>query len=107
MRYAPQNQRTVKIELNYFDGEFSIKNADFSKVQPFCHADVVVNCDHALSSTGGILERKVELFLSDTLSSMGVKAKWDKSLEWHQLRQREGHNLPNISKFGMGIDFYF
>ena len=45
----------MKIELNYFDEKFSIKDADFSKVLPFSHADVVVNCDQTLSSTGGLL----------------------------------------------------
>ncbi len=95
----------MKIELNYFDEEFSIKDADFSKIQPFGHADVVVNCDQALSSTGGILERKVGLFLSDAISPLGVKAKWDKTSEWHQLQQREDNSLPRINKLGMGIDF--
>lgn len=95
----------MKIELNYFDEEFCVKDADFSMVQPFSHADVVVNCDQALSSTGGILERKVEQFLSDAVLPFGVKAKWDKSSEWNQLRQREGNNPPRISKLGMGIDF--
>jgi len=95
----------MKIELNYFDEEFIIKDADFSKVLPFSHADVVVNCDQALSSTGGILERKVEQFLSKAVLPSGVKAKWDKSSEWNQLQQREGNVPPRISKLGMGIDF--
>lgn len=93
------------IELNYFDEVFSIKDADFSKVQPFSHADVVVNCNQPLSSTGGMLERKVAKFLSDTVSPMGVKAKWDKASEWHQLQQRESNEAPRISKLGMGMDF--
>lgn len=95
----------MKIGLNYFDEEFSIKYADFSKNQPFGHADVVVNCDQALSSTGGILERKVELFLSDAISPLGVQAKWDKTSEWHQLQPREDNSLPRINKLRMGIDF--
>lgn len=95
----------MKIELNYFDEKFSVKDADFSKIQRFGHADVVVNCDQALSSTGGILERKVEQFLSDAVIPFGVKTKWDKSSEWHQLQQRKGNNPPRISKLGMGMDF--
>ena len=95
----------MKIELNYFDEKFSIKDADFSKVQPFGHADVVVNCDQVLSSTGGVLERKVEQFLSNEVLPLGVKAKWDKSSEWHQLQQKAGNNPPRISKLGMGLDF--
>lgn len=95
----------MKIELNYFDEKFSIKDADFAKVQPFSHADVVVNCDQALSSTGGILERKVEQFLSGELMPLGIKVKWDKSSEWYQLQQREYNNPPCISKLGMGLDF--
>lgn len=100
-----KNHIKMKMELYYFDEEFSIKDADFSKIQPFSHADVVVNCDQALSSTRGILERKVEQFLSDKFSSVGVQAKWDKASEWHQLQQREGNNPPRINKLGMGIDF--
>ena len=101
-----KNEFIMKIELNYFDEEFSIKDADFSKVQPFGHADVVVNCDQTLSSTGGILERKVESFISEALSPRGIKAKWDKSSEeWYQPQQREHSDPPRISKFGMGIDF--
>lgn len=103
----PHKKKIMKIILNYFDEEFSIKDADFSKIQPFSHADVVVNCDQALSSTGGILERKVEKFLSDVISPMGVKAKWDKSSEWHQFQQREGYYPPRINKLGMGIDVVF
>ena len=97
----------MKIELNYFDGEFSVKDADFSKIQPFSHTDVVVYCDQALSSTGGLLERKVGKFLSDVLLPMGIKAKWDKSSEWYQLQlqQSKGNEPPNIIKLGMGIDF--
>ena len=95
----------MKIELNYFDEEFSIKDADFSKVLPFSHANVVVNCDQTLSSIRGLLERKVEKFLSNVVSPMGLKAKWDKSSEWYQPQQREGNNPPRISKLGMGVDF--
>ena len=95
----------MKIEINYFDEEFSVKKADFSKVQPFGHADVVVNCDQALSRIGGILEGEVEHFLSDTISSMGIKAKWDKASEWYRLQQSEGKEPPRINKIGMGIDF--
>lgn len=95
----------MKIIINYFDEKFSIKYADFSKIQPFSHADVVVNCDQTLSDTGGILERKVEQFLSDTVLPFGITAKWDKSSEWNHLQQRVGNNLPRISKLGMGIDF--
>lgn len=95
----------MKIELNYFDDQFSIKNADFSQIQPFSHSDVIVNCDQPLSDTSGILERKVEQFLSDTVSSMGIKAKWDKASEWHQLQQRDGNNPPRISRLGMRMNF--
>ena len=95
----------MKIELNYFDDQFSIKNADFSKIQPFSHSDVIVNCDQPLSDTRGILERKVEQFLSDTVSSMGIKAKWDKASEWHQLQQGDRNNPPRISRLGMGMNF--
>ena len=95
----------MKIELNYFDEKFSIKDVDFSKVLPFSHADVVVNCDQTLSSTGGLLERKVEKFLSDAVIPLGIKAKWDKSSEWYQSQQREDNNPPRISKLGMGMDF--
>lgn len=93
------------IKINYFDENFSIKEADFSKLQPYSHADVIVNCDQPLSSTSGILEHKVERFLSSILSSKGIKAKWDKSSEWYQSQQREGNNPPRISKLGMGINF--
>lgn len=97
----------MKIELNYFDGEFCIKDADLQKVQPFSHADVVVNCDQPLSSTGGILEREVEKFISEEFSPMGIKAKWDKSSgEWHQPQPREHNAPPRISKLGFGMDFY-
>lgn len=95
----------MRIELNYFDEKFSIKSADFSKVQPISHADVVVNCDQSLSNSGGILERKVEKFLSDAVSPIGLKAKWDKLSEWQQFQQRGGNNPPRISKLGLGIDF--
>ena len=95
----------MKIELNYFDEKFSIKDVDFSKVLPFSQADVVVNCDQTLSSTGGLLERKVEKFLSDAVIPLGIKAKWDKSSEWYQSQQREDNNPPRISKLGMGMDF--
>lgn len=95
----------MKIELDYFDDQFSIKNADFSKIQPFSHSDVIVNCDQPLSDTSGILERKVERFLSDTVSSMRLKAKWDEASEWHQLQQRDENNPPRISKLGMGMNF--
>lgn len=95
----------MKIELNYFDEVFSIKDADFSNVQPFSHANVVVNCSQPLSSTGGMLEHKVEKFLSETLVPFGIKAKWDKASEWHQLQQRESKESPRISKFGMEMDF--
>lgn len=95
----------MKIELNYFDEEFSIKDADFSKVLPFSHADVVVNCDQTLSSIGGLLERKVEKFLSDGVIPLGIKAKWDKSSEWYQSQQREDNNPPRINKLGIGMDF--
>ena len=97
----------MKIELNYFEGVFCIKEADLQKVQPFSHADVVVNCDQPLSNTGGILERKVEKFISETLSPMGIKAKWDKSFgEWHQPQQREHNAPPRICKLGLGMFFY-
>lgn len=106
LRYAPQKiKRKMKIKLNYFDDQFSITNADFSKIQPFSHADVVVNCDQTLSSTGGELERKVEHYLSNVFSSIGVKAKWDKETEWYQLQQRERNNSPRINKLRLGIDF--
>lgn len=95
----------MSIEINYFDEKFCIKDADFSRVQPFGHADVIVNCNQPLSSTGGIIERKVEQFLSNVVLQFGVKAKWDKSSEWYQLRQREGINPPHISKLRMGINF--
>lgn len=95
----------MKIELNYFNEEFSVKDADFLKVQPFSHVDVDVNCNQPLSSTGGILERKVEQFLSNAVKPMGIKAKWDESSEWYELQQREGNNLPRISKLRMGMDF--
>lgn len=95
----------MKIELNYFDDQFCIKNADFSQIQPFSHADVIVNCDLPLSDTSGILERKVEQFLSDTVSSMGIKVNWDKASGWHQLQQRDGNNPPRISRLGMGMNF--
>ncbi len=95
----------MKIELNYFDDQFSIKNVDSFKIQPFSHADVVVNCDQTLSSTGGELERKVEHYLSNVFSSIGVKAKWDKELEWYQLQQRERNKFPRINKLKLGIDF--
>jgi hypothetical protein len=96
----------MKIELNYYSGTFSVKKADFSKIQPFSHADVVVNCNQPLANSRGILERKVEIFLSEVLSPIGVRAKWDKLSEWQQSQPREGNNPPRISKLGLGIDFY-
>lgn len=101
----PESIKKMKIELNYFDEVFCIKDADFSKVQPFSHADVVVNCDQPRSCIHGVLERKVESFLSETLAPFGIKAKWDKASEWHQLQQRECNEAPRISKLGMGMDF--
>ena len=95
----------MRIEINYFDDKFSIKDADLSKVQPFSHANVVVNCDLLLSETGGILERKVEEYLSGTVSTSGLRAKWDKQQERYQLQQRGANHPPRISELVMGVDF--
>ena len=95
----------MKIELNYFDEEFSIKDADFSKVQPFSHADVVVNCDQPLNRTNGPLEREVEKFLSMSLAPTRIKARWDRSSEWTQSQRVEKHEFPRINKLIMGVDF--
>lgn len=94
------------MNINYFNGEFSITKANLSEVQPFSHADVTINCDQPLSNTGGILEHKVEKFLSDKLSHRGIKAKWDNSSEGYQLQPRGSKEFPRINKLEMGVDFY-
>ena len=96
----------MRLELDYFDNEFSIEKAGLSKVHPFSHAEAVINCDQPLSNTRGILEHKVEKFLSDKLSHRGIKAKWDNSSEGYQLQPRGSKDFPRINKLEMGIDFY-
>lgn len=88
-------------------GKFKMRNADLSKVKPFSHADVVVNCDQPLSSIRGILEKRVEKYLCDVLAPSGVKASWDKLSEWYQEQCGERKEFPRISKLGMGVDFDF
>ena len=95
------------IELNYFDGEFSIKDADLSKVQPFSHTDVVINCDEPLSRTNGPLEREVERFLSKRLASARIIPRWDHSSEWTQSKRTAEREFPRINRLKMGINFDF
>lgn len=95
----------MKIELNYFNEEFSIKEADLSKVQPFSHADVIVNCDHPLSHINGLLEREVEEFLSKRLAPYGIKARWDHSEEWTQSQRMVEREFPRINRLKLGINF--
>lgn len=98
-----QEEKNMKIELDYFDEVFCIKDADFSKVNPFCHADVIVNCDQPLSQTNGPLERKVANYLSKV---SGIKARWYRSTEWTQPQLVDKHTPPRISKLGMRVEFY-
>lgn len=95
----------MKIELNYFDGEFSIIDADFSKVQPFSHADVVINCDEPLCRTNGPLEREVERFLSKRLVSASIIPRWDHSSEWTQSKRTVECEFPRINRLKLGINF--
>lgn len=94
----------MKIVLDFFDEKFCIKDADFSKVHPFSHAKVIVNCDLPRNLTNGPLERKVEAFLSQVT---GLNARWDNSSELIQMQQVSQKELPRISKLGMGINFNF
>lgn len=89
-----------KIELDYFNGEFSVKNADFLEVKPFGHVGVIVNCDQPLCRTNGPLEKEVADFVSKI---SGSKARWDHYSEWTQLQQVEKHEFPRICKLEMGI----
>lgn len=97
----------MKIEIDNFNGEFEIKNGDLSKVKPFSHADVIVNCDQPLSNIRGGLEHRVEKYLSDLLAPSRIKVFWDKSTEWYQEQNREEKEFPRISKLGMGVNFDF
>lgn len=105
LRYAPEKSKNMKnLEFDYFNGEFSIKDTDFSEVKPFSHTNVVVNCDQPLCRTNGPLERNVADFISKTL---GLKAKWDHFSEWTQSQRVEQHEFPRINKLEMGIDIDF
>lgn len=95
----------MKIYLDYFNDEFRMKNADLSKVKPFSHANVVVNCDQLLSRTNGPLEREVEKYLSNALVHARIKARWDRSSEWTQSQRVEKREFPRINKLIMGVDF--
>lgn len=99
-----QKEKNMIIELDYFDDVFCIKDADLSKVNPFCHADVIVNCDQPLSRTNGPLEQDVADFISKT---SGRKAKWDHFSECTQPQQVEKLEFPRINKLEMGIDIDF
>ena len=71
LRYAPEKSKNMKnLEFDYFNGEFSIKDTDFSEVKPFSHTNVVVNCDQPLCRTNGPLERNVADFISKTLNGI-------------------------------------
>ena len=94
------------IILDYYNDEFRMKNADLSKVKPFSHANVVVNCDQPLSSTNGPLEREVEKFLSNALVQARIKARWDRSSEWTQSQRVDKFEFPRINKLIMGVDFF-
>jgi len=91
----------MKIELDYFNEEFCIKDADFSEVKPFSHVNVIVNCDQPLCRINGPLEQEVADYISRT---SGSKAKWDHFSEWTQPQQVEKHEFPRISKLEMGLD---
>lgn len=101
LRFAPIKDNYMKIELDYFNEEFSIKDADLSNVKPFSHADVIVNCDQPLSRTHGPLEKEVAEYLSNALE---CDAKWDQASEWAQPQQMGKHEFPRISKLKMGIN---
>ena len=94
----------MEIILDYYNNEFRTKNADFSKVKPFSHADVIINCDQPLSRTTGPLEREIAVFLEKKLAPFGIRARWDHSSEWIQSQRVEEHELPHISRLKMGVN---
>lgn len=95
----------MNILLDYFNGEFKTISADFSKVRPFSHAEVIVNCDEPLSRTNGPLEREVERYLSKRLVSASIIPRWDHSSEWTQSKRMVEREFPRINRLKMGVNF--